>query len=253
MKQTALLTNIFLSVFLLISCSKGGGDRTVDVSLASIATMTTHTFTTTDNGHIGYWLYTPENPTDNMPLIIYLHGGSGRGSDLSLVTGASLPQFIRDGSVKDIPAYILMPQCAADKTWEQIGAAVIELMENIAVSKKINTDKVSITGHSFGGSGTWRLGATYSTKFSCIAPLSGSVPASAASAYSAIPVWAFAGANDTIIDPSFSIAIIPLINNLGGNAQIKIYDHATHFEVPELTYKDHSVNILNWMISNSRR
>ena len=28
-------------------------------------------------GELKYWLYTPSDPTEDMPLIVYLHGGSG--------------------------------------------------------------------------------------------------------------------------------------------------------------------------------
>ena len=32
-----------------------------------------------------YWLYTPENPRENMPLVIFLHGSAERGNDGKLV------------------------------------------------------------------------------------------------------------------------------------------------------------------------
>ncbi len=216
------------------------------------ASMTQNVFTSTADGNIGYWLYTPANAKDSMPLIIYLHGGSGRGSDLDLVTGGSLPKFLQEGTVKDIPAFILMPQCPANKTWEQIGPSMIELMEKIASGQKINTNKISLTGHSLGGSGTWRLGAAYSSKFSCIAPLSGSADLNAAPSYTGFPVWAFVGSADDIVSPNSSSAIVFKINNLGGNAQLKIYDGATHFEVPDLTYKDPDVKLLEWMINQTK-
>lgn len=216
------------------------------------STMTQKYFSSSSNGNLGYWLYTPQNPTANMPLIIYLHGGSFRGTDLSLLVGGSLPKFLYDSSVTNVPAYILMPQCPTGKVWEQIGGSIIEMIDNIVASKSINTYKISLTGHSLGGTGTWKLGATYSSKFSCIAPLSGSVVVSTASQYTGLPVYAFVGSDDTIVDPTSSITIVTSINSLGGNAQIKNYNGATHFDVPDLTYKDNSVNILNWMISKTK-
>jgi pimeloyl-ACP methyl ester carboxylesterase len=216
------------------------------------ATITNSSFTSSSSGNFGYWLYTPKNPTANMPLIVYLHGGSFRGTDINLLIGGSLPKFLYDSTVKDIPAYILMPQCPTGKTWEQITTPIIELIDNIAVAKSINSDKISLTGHSLGGSGTWKYGALYSNKFSCIAPLSGSVLLSAASQYANIPVYAFVGSADTIVDPNASINIVPAINSVGGQAQIKIYTGATHFDVPDLTYKDNTVNIFNWMITQTK-
>lgn len=216
------------------------------------ATMVSGSFTSTSSGNFGYWLYTPKNPTANMPLIVYFHGGSFRGTDINLLIGGSLPKFLSDSTVKDIPAYILMPQCPTGKTWEQITTPIIELIDNIVSAKSININKISLTGHSLGGTGTWKYGATYSSKFSAIAPLSGSVVVSTASQYKDIPVYAFVGSSDVTVDPQTSIDIVPAINSAGGTAQIKNYSGATHFDVPDLTYKDNAVNILNWLILQNK-
>lgn len=252
-KLFSIFSNFFILLLTLASCSKSDGEVISEETVPDVnSTMTKNTFASAGSGNIGYWLYAPKDPQENMPLIVYLHGGSGRGTDLNLVVSGSLPQFLLDGSIKDIDAYILMPQCPSGKTWEQLGTAIIELIDNVTNSKKINSKKISLTGHSLGGSGTWRLGATYASKFSCIAPLSGSVQKETASSYINTPIWAFVGSNDDIVIPDHTTNIIPIINNLGGNAQVKVYDGATHFDVPELTYKDISVNLLDWLISKEK-
>lgn len=219
---------------------------------SGVSKMTQHQFNSTSNGRFGFWLYTPPNATPGMPLIVYLHGGSGRGTDLNLVIGGSLPKFLYDKEIADVPAYILMPQCPTVNTWEQITTPINELIDSLVAAKAINIDKISVTGHSLGGTGVWKYGALFSNKFSCIAPLSGSVQTNTASSYINIPVWAFVGSADTVVDPSSSTTIVPLINNAGGNAQIKIYNGATHFDVPDLTYKDAAANLLLWLISINR-
>ena len=50
------------------------------------ASFTPQHFTLRNGRVIGYWLYTPAGAVENMPLILYLHGGSGKGDDLELVT-----------------------------------------------------------------------------------------------------------------------------------------------------------------------
>lgn len=245
--------SLFLSIciFLSPSCKKSKEAIIEENEITAVPGMAKASLVE-PNANISYWLYTPKNATANMPLIVYLHGGSGRGSDLNLVISGSLPQFLTDASVKDVPAYILMPQCPSNGTWESISATVKVLIDKVAADKKINVKKISLTGHSLGGSGTWSLGATYASTFSCIAPLSGSVSASKASSYTTVPVWAFVGSADTIVDPSSSQTIVPLIINAGGNAQIKTYNGATHFDVPELVYKDQTVKLLDWMIAKTK-
>ena len=57
-----------------------------------------HSMETDDLGDLGYWLYAPENPTENMPLIVYLHGASGRGKDLNLVVAdEDFPKYLQAG------------------------------------------------------------------------------------------------------------------------------------------------------------
>ncbi len=251
--MTKQISIFLMLVFALFSCSRNDEvTNTTPLNPTSEASMTQNSFSSANDGNLGYWLYIPKNPTANMPLIIYLHGGSGRGSDLALVVGGSLPKFIYDKTIADIPAYVLMPQCPANKTWEQIAVSLNQMIDNVVAAKNINIKKISLTGHSLGGSGTWSLGATYSSKFSCIAPLSGSVTVSNSANYVNIPVWAVVGSADTIVSPTSSTTIVTMINNLGGNAQLKIYTGATHFDVPELAYKDTSVNILNWMINQTK-
>lgn len=218
-------------------------EHTSGMSMASISNSATY---------ISYWIYTPKNATANMPLVVYLHGGSGRGNNLNLVIDGSLPKFLIDGSIKDVPAYIVMPQCPANTTWESFAPTVKELIDFMVVNKKISPKKISLTGHSLGGSGTWSLAASYPNTFSCIAPLSGSVSASKASAYVGFPVWAFVGSADTVVDPASSQNIVPLINTAGGNAQLKVYAGASHFEVADLAYKDQNLKLLDWLIGKSR-
>ncbi len=57
--------------------------------------MTKERWTDTDGTALDYWLYTPENPAEDMPLIVYLHGGSGKGNDLKkILDEGSLPGYL---------------------------------------------------------------------------------------------------------------------------------------------------------------
>ena len=77
------------------------------------ASFTQQHFTLRNGRVIGYWLYTPAGAVENMPLILYLHGGSGKGDDLELVTQAdSLPQYLQNGQLAP-EAYVLILQLPA--------------------------------------------------------------------------------------------------------------------------------------------
>ena len=156
-------------------------------------------------GELKYWLYTPSDPTENMPLIVYLQGGSGKGDDLELITAVDgFPKYLRDGQLGDVRAYVIIPQLpSSQKGWANGAAAVYELIQ-VTVSKfGIDEENISLTGHSMGGTGTWNLALSYPTLFARIAPLSGSIRVQPEyiEKLKNIPVWAFVGSADTIVPP----------------------------------------------------
>jgi len=202
-------------------------------------------------GELKYWLYTPSDPTENMPLIVYLHGGSGKGDDLELITAVDgFPKYLRDGQLGDVRAYVIIPQLpSSQKGWANGASAVYELIQ-VTVSKfGIDEENISLTGHSMGGTGTWNLALSYPTLFARIAPLSGSVRVQPEyiEKLKNIPVWAFVGSADTIVPPDSSMEFVAALKEAGGNAGITIFGNADHFTVPSLTYLDKDIDLISWL------
>ena len=206
-------------------------------------------------GTFRYWLYTPSDPTESMPLIVYLHGGSGKGNDLELITAVDgFPKYLRDGMLGDIRTYVIIPQLPpSQKGWANGASAVYSLIQ-VTVSKYgIDKENISLTGHSMGGTGTWNLALSYPALFSKIAPLSGSIRnvPEYIEKLKKIPVWAFVGSADTIVLPDSSIEVTSALKTAGGNAEITIFDGADHFTVPSLTYLDKSIAVIDWLIGKA--
>lgn len=208
-----------------------------------------------DDGSLPCWLYTPSNPTANMPLIVYLHGGSGKGNDLSLLTGTDgFPNYLQSGLLGDVRAYVIMPQLpGAQKGWADAQEALYSLIQNTVSQYGIDPGNISLTGHSMGGTGTWNLAAAYPSLFARIAPLSGSVrdAADTAAVLRNIPVWAFVGSADTIVPPESSEEVVTLLLESNADASITVFDGADHFTVPQLTYLDSSINLMGWLIGQT--
>ncbi len=240
-----------------ISTAKESSETSLESVSQSEQEKTPSTFTacslqTTSLGQMKYWLYTPANATENMPLIVYLHGGSGKGNDLELITSADgFPKYLKEGQLGDVPSYVVIPQLpSTQKGWSNGAAAVYELIK-VTISKfKINEKNISLTGHSMGGTGTWSLALSYSTLFKKIAPLSGSIQLADDSVEKLknLPVWAFVGSADTIVPPSSSMEFIDALKEAGGDAKITIFDGADHFSVPPLTYLDEEIDLVDWLI-----
>ncbi len=216
---------------------------------------TAASFQACDGGALPYWLYTPSNPTANMPLIVYLHGGSGKGNDLNLLTYADgFPKYLQSGLLGDVRAYVIMPQLpGSQKGWADAQDSLYSLIQATVSQYGIDPGNISLTGHSMGGTGTWNLATAYPSLFARIAPLSGSVrnTSDTASILRDTPVWAFVGSADTIVPPESSEEVVDHLLESNADANITVFDGADHFTVPSLTYLDSEINLIGWLIGQT--
>lgn len=212
------------------------------------------TYQDADGQTMQYWLYTPQGAHSGMPLIVYLHGGSGKGDDLSLLTGNDgLPQYLQQN--RSAPsAYVLIPQLPEGcNGWADEKELLLKLISQVVKEYSIDSNCISLTGHSMGGTGVWQLALAYPNTFSAIAPLSGSVQVTPANVQKlcSLPVWAVVGSADQIVAPNTSIQMVQALKNAGGRARLSILDGAGHFDVPAF-YLDEDAALLDWLAAQRR-
>lgn len=205
--------------------------------------LTAHTG---DTG-LSYWLYTPQSTGTPKPLVLYLHGGSGKGSDLNAVLVAeSLPRFLQERQIAP-DAYVVMPQLPANcNSWSDRTAQLMQLLVTVKTQYPIAC--TALTGHSMGGTGCWELALAHPEAFCAAAPLSGSVqltPQNLTSLQS-LPVWAVVGSADTIVKPDASEQFITALHEKNSNALLTVREGATHFDVPQ-AYLDSTLGLLDWL------
>ena len=210
---------------------------------------------TGEAGGLDYWLYAPPGARDGLPLIVYLHGGSGRGDDLELVMEAeSLPKFLRDGDLA-LSAYVVMPQLPSGEAgWDGVTEGLAELIDAVVEDCGADADRVSLTGHSMGGTGAFAVAAALPGRFSCVAPLSGSVRDSREmrAALSDLPVWAIAGAQDDVVDPAAARDFLAALRAVNPDARYTEVEEAGHFDLPARAYLDGEVGLVRWLLSHER-
>jgi len=152
-----------------------------------------------------YILYKPKEYKDdtlkNWPLIIYLHGGSSRGTDTINLYCCGIPDQIWRG--REFSFIIASPQCPLDYRWSTDNW--FENFYNEIITKyRVDTNKVYLTGVSLGGSGTWYLAIKYPEIFAAIAPMSGFTRHidyinKNTDKLIDIPIWAFHGKIDKVV------------------------------------------------------
>lgn len=209
-----------------------------------------------DSVTLNYWLYTPKNATENMPLMVYLHGGSGKGDDLELITSVDgFPQYLKDGKITP-NAYVIIPQVSsAYRGWGEIKTDVMKLISSVTDEYQIDSNRISLTGHSMGGTGVWMLALAYPDTFSAVAPLSGSVNLTDANIEKLknMPIWAVVGTADKIVDPQASIDFITELSKVNQHANITELEGIDHFTVPSATYLSNDFDIISWLISKTKQ
>ena len=224
------------------------GGETIGAKTPAAGTVTEH------HGELSYLLYEPAEVSDDLSLIVYLHGGSGKGDDLSLLTSVDgLPEYLADGKVAP-DAYVVMPQLTSDhKGWVDIGGDIMKLIGALEEEYSIDPDRVSLTGHSMGGTGVWQLALAYPGSFSAISPLSGSVMTNELNLkkLSKLPVRAVVGSDDTIVSPESSEKFIAALSKTNSEASLITLDGYDHFDVPTY-YLDSDAGLLDWLISRKK-
>ena len=204
-------------------------------------------------GNLNCWLYTPENATENMPLIVYLHGITGKGDDPdAMLSSDDFARWISDGTLGSIPAYVLMPQAPSSaRDWIALSSNVISATEEVKAAYNIDPTNVSLTGFSMGGTGTWSIAASNPDEFARIAPCSGGVRGKKTmiSALANVETWAFVGTEDKVVKPQSSIDLVSKLADSGSAARITTFEGASHTDVPALAYLDGEINLVSWLIS----
>lgn len=193
-----------------------------------------------------YLLYQPQDrQEEKLPLIVFLHGAGERGENLSLLKAHSIPRIF-DGQV-DYPCIVVSPQCGADSFWTaqipQLKLFIDAIMEQYPVDK----DRVHLTGVSMGGFGTWHMAMAYPELFASIVPVcGGGMPWNAG--VLTMPVRAFHGEEDSVVDVRESIAMCESLKKTNPNVTLTIFPGVDH-NAWDYAYRD---ELIRWMLEQKR-
>ncbi len=146
-----------------------------------------------------YLIYLPAGYNDSQekwPLLLYLHGGMGRGNDFKKLYWYPLPKMILEKK-HDLPFIVVIPQCPEGKMWSNMELIeVAELLKNTTESYRVDSSRIYAAGYSMGGNGVLALAYYVPDIFAAIAPMSGYYTTWWASKIKNIPCWFFHGVKD---------------------------------------------------------
>ncbi len=203
-----------------------------------------------------YISYVPKDyNTDTIkkwPLIIYLHGGSSRGTDLKKLYSNGIPDQIYRG--REFPFVIVAPQCPEHIRWSTDNWFV-RFYKGVTAKYRIDTNRVYLTGVSLGGSGTWYLAIKYSDKFAAIAPLAGFTSHmdyidKNIDKLIDMPIWAFHGKIDNVVPFEETERIVKKLEGKNKDLKYSIESDVGHW-IDRLVYPNQ--DLYEWFLQHDKR
>jgi predicted peptidase len=167
---------------------------------------------------IPYLLYLPANYNGNtkVPLMLFLHGRGESQGPLSVVAKWGPPARVEHGY--SYPFVIASPQCPEKESWPQAGQQrlLVALLDHLAKTMQIDTDRIYLTGLSMGGYGSWKLAADHPERFAAVAPVCGAGNPADAEKLKQLPIWVFHGTEDKAVPFQKSQEMVDAISKSGG-------------------------------------
>lgn len=229
-----------------------------------------HTFNK-DKASLPYRLLKPDgynkDGKESYPLVIFLHGSFGRGTDNTKQLRSGVDEFVKDAARKKYPCFLVAPQCPPDKLWFDVGpndtktnlplpksptepsATVLDLIEALRNEYPIDKNRIYLTGLSMGGYGTWDLISRRPELFAAAIPICGGGDLAQAEKLAKISIWAFHGDADLMVPVDRTRDMIAAIKKAGGEPKYTEYKGVGH-DAWTRTYKDGKV--LDWLFEQKK-
>ena len=177
------------------------------------------------SSNIAYLEYLPQgyNTNSNLyPVVISLHGIKEKGttstdpatlkSSVLRVANVGLPKYVKFG--KQYPFILISPQLKTSYGgWP--AAYVMDVINHVKRTLRIDPKRIYITGLSLGGFGVWTTIGAYPEVFAGAIPIcagGNALTKACAIAAQNVPVWGFHGDKDYIVSHTVTTKMVNAIN-----------------------------------------
>lgn len=199
---------------------------------------------------IQYLLFLPngyEKSTDRWPLILYLHGGSLRGDDITQMRKLGLTEKVE--SDPNFPFIVASPQCPKGEIWTDVDA-LGAVLDEVARTHRVDQDRIYVTGHSMGGRGALYMAYKMPDRFAAVVSLAPLAPITAwADKLSAVPLWLFHGPNDQFTPLREVEDLVHAMAAAGGHPQMTVLPGRDHYILDVYDRSD----LYKWLAQQKRK
>ncbi|MEP6741622.1 MAG: prolyl oligopeptidase family serine peptidase [bacterium] len=207
-----------------------------------------------------YRLFVPKNYDRHKkyPLVLYLHGGGGSGTDnLKQIEGGNgylIDLFTGPETQKEHACFVVAPQSPRQEGWIEYDSItptrqlrlVFELIVELQKTYPIDGRSLYVAGQSMGGFGTFAMVAEHPHLFAAAVSVCGGGDETKANRFTHTLVWAFHGERDAAVNVERSRKMTAAINNAGGRARYTEYAGEGHLIWSKVVKEP---ELLRWLFS----
>jgi predicted peptidase len=211
-----------------------------------------------------YRVFIPQNydAKKKYPLVLYLHGGGGRGNDnhkqFDGGNGYLIDFFTGDEAQARYPGFVVAPQSPMQEGWIEYDSItptrqvrlVYEMIGHLQRTYNIDSARIYVAGQSMGGFGTFAIISEYPNMFAAGVALCGGGDPAKVSRLVKTPIWAFHGAKDEAVPVERSRTIIAAIKKAGGQTRYTEYPDVDHLIWPRVVKE---TELLPWLFALRRQ
>lgn len=216
------------------------------------AAQTNYTFITHHNvvkDSYNFWVSVPDTYEEQkgvIPVVLFLHGASLRGTDLNRVRKYGPLDAISMG--RDINAIIIAPQNPGG-AWNSV--KVLNILEWVCKQYAVDTNRIYLIGMSLGGFGTIEFLANHGEKIAASMELCGGTIRKDLCKLNLVPLWIIHGTADRAVPVSRATEIYESMKKCGPTDLLRLDKWAgvNHGDLARLFYLKETYD---WLFAHSK-
>lgn len=227
---------------LLAICASGYGQTPAQILTKDDFTFRKETYTDKKGNKMPYRLFVPPNynAKQQYPLVFWLHGAAGRGSDnVEQISGGNengTHTWTTPAHQAQFPAFVLAPQCAEDRFWSdpdsnEISPQLLMALDVLAEVQKefsIDADRIYVAGQSMGGLGVWALLQSQPDRWAAALVLCAYDNFTNVKAVGRVPLWVFQGDADMVVPVDLVRQMVKDLKKSGAQPRYSEYHKVGH-------------------------
>ena len=172
------------------------------------------------------WVPADYDGSRSYPLVMFLHGGGGRGRDNErhLLDGNGMLVNMFVTAQPRFPSIVLAPQTDSEHAVEP----TVAVLRHVLKEYRVDRTRMYLIGQSLGGYGALDLLAGEPTLFAAAVVIAAGGPASRARRYAVLPTWFFHGERDDVVPVEQPRRIVAAIKRAGGSVRYTEYSGEGH-------------------------